>query len=119
MFSKQGLIIATAAGAGVKKTIRDMKDSMDYWGVAKTYTYGKSVAAANWQGVPQKKRDQIEKDIKIIAAKITKRHKKVRPVLKIRGLFYAMRFVHKKFKINKPDIDYWNKLGWLGKTRPW
>lgn len=37
MFSKRALVISTAAGAGTKSTIKDVLDSMLFWGVAKTY----------------------------------------------------------------------------------
>ena len=33
MFTKQALIITTAAGGGMRSTIRDIKDSMNFWGV--------------------------------------------------------------------------------------
>ena len=40
MFKKQALCVATAAGAGMKSTIKDMADSLFFWGVAKTYKIG-------------------------------------------------------------------------------
>ena len=46
MFSKQGVCICTAAGAGMRSTLKDMKDSLFYWGVARIYKYGVGVAAA-------------------------------------------------------------------------
>lgn len=62
MFGKQALVISTAAGAGTKSTNKDMKDSLDFWGVAKTYTYGKNIAAGNWNGVSDKIKAQIDSD---------------------------------------------------------
>lgn len=41
MFTKQALIITTAAGGGMRSTIRDIKDSMNFWGVGRLYTYGR------------------------------------------------------------------------------
>jgi hypothetical protein len=38
MFKKQGVVIATAAGPVYAKTLGEMKDSLDFWGVFATYT---------------------------------------------------------------------------------
>lgn len=54
MFKKQALLISTAAGAGTKSALRDLKDSMTFWGVARTYTFGKLVYATDWDTVDTK-----------------------------------------------------------------
>ena len=36
LMCKQVLIITTAAGGGMKSTVRDLRDSMNYWGVGRT-----------------------------------------------------------------------------------
>ena len=51
MFSKQAVVVATAAGAGVKSTMKDMADSCFFWGIPKTYRLGRPVAAVDWQSV--------------------------------------------------------------------
>lgn len=119
MFKKQALVISTAAGAGTKSTIKDIVDSMNFWGVAKTYKYGVNVAAADWSKVSDKKKMQIENNLGKLAVKIKRESNKVTPSLKVRGLFYAMRFMQKKFRFNEPDVRHWEKYGWLGKERPW
>lgn len=63
MFSKRALVISTAAGAGTKSTIKDVLDSMLFWGVAKTYKYGVNVAASEWEHVSIKKKNKIENEI--------------------------------------------------------
>lgn len=47
MFCKQAVCISTAAGAGMKSTNQDMKDSTFFWGIAKTYSYGVRVQATS------------------------------------------------------------------------
>ena len=42
MMNKQAVIIATAGGGGLKSAVKDVKDSMDYRGVARTYTVTQS-----------------------------------------------------------------------------
>ena len=93
MFRKQGVCIATAAGAGVKSTLKDMADSLFFWGVARIYQYGLGVAATDWNG-------------------------KVTPGLKTKGMFYIMRMMQKN-GWNSRDVEYWKEHGWTEKKRPW
>lgn len=119
MFSKIALVVSTAAGAGMKSTNKDITDSLSFWGVGKIYTYGKAVSAVNWEGVPEKKKLEIDKDMEMLRNKIIKKYGKVTPSLKVKALFYVMRFAHKKFTISPIDKEYWEQQGWLGKKRPW
>lgn len=119
MFKKQALIISTAAGGGTKSTMKDIKDSMNYWGVAKTHTYGVNVAAGSWNHVSDKKKTEIKNAVDKLSTKIKNNSSHVKPCLKVKTLFYGMRFFHKKFGVNKPDVEYWENKGWLYKTRPW
>ena len=59
MFHKQALVITTAAGAGMRSTIKDVKDSLDFWGVGRVYAYKKAVAAAEWSGIPSEKQNRM------------------------------------------------------------
>lgn len=119
MFHKQALIISTAAGGGTKSTIKDIKDSLDFWGIAKTYSYAKNVAAAHWSGVSTKKKLEIQNEVTKLSLKIKLRGNKVKPSLKVKGLFFAMRFMHKKFGFSPSDVAHWRAHGWLENKRPW
>ena len=46
MCKKQAVVIATAAGGGMKSTVKDMADSLEMWGIAKIYKYGVAVQAS-------------------------------------------------------------------------
>ncbi len=118
MFSKQGIILSTAAGAGMKSANKDIKDSMLFWGVGRIYTYGAAVAAVEWDGVKQEKRAKIDKQLDKIACQVKKRYGNVKLNFKAKGLFYVMRSVHKKGFFQN-DAKYWKEKGWLGKVRPW
>lgn len=118
MFKKQGVCISTAAGAGMKSTNKDMMDSLLFWGVARIYQYGVSVAAVNWNGVSEKKKRKIDKATSEIAKKIGNRSGNVKPGIKSRGMFMVMRFMQ-KIIANPKDVAYWEEKGWLGKERPW
>lgn len=90
MLRKQGVCICTAAGAGMKSTIKDMADSLFFWGVAKIYRCGKGVAAVDWEGVSKKKKAAIDKETTRLAREIVSRNGKVAPGLKTRDLFFMM-----------------------------
>jgi multimeric flavodoxin WrbA len=119
MFHKQALLISTAAGAGTKLTLKDLKDSMTYWGVARSYTFGKNVRGADWDTVDEKIKSQIQQEVPKLAAKINATAKNVTPSLKIKGLFTIMKFMQKKFHFNPADVAYWNEQGWLDGKKPW
>ena len=118
MFKKQGVCIATAAGAGMKSTNKDMGDSLFYWGIAKIYKIGVGVAAVDWDRVSVKKKNKIDKATTSIAKKIIKRNGRVKPGLKTKGFFQIMHMLQKNCW-NPTDMNYWKDKGWLGKKRPW
>lgn len=121
MFSKMALVISTAAGRGMKSTNKDIVDSLTFWGIGKIFTYGKAVAAVNWQGVSKKKKIEIYRDMTKLSTKILHRYDygNVKPSLKVKVLFYIMRFIQKRFAFNTVDKEYWQNQGWLGHKRPW
>lgn len=119
MFSKTAIVVTTAAGGGMKSTIKDMTMSLTHWGVGKIFTYGKAVAASDWQGVSNDKKKKIEKDVNKLSVKILNKSKHVTPSFKVKCLFYIMRFIQKKFAFNPTDKKYWKDQGWLEKVRPW
>lgn len=118
MFSKQAVILATAAGAGTRSAMKDIKDSTDFWGVGKTYCLGQNVAAAGWQGVSPRIKERMERRANVLAHRI-RRRKKDKPCVKVRVLYYAMRLMHKKMGFNPADVAYWKDKGWLDQDRPW
>ena len=54
----------------MSKANKDIKDSLDFWGVAKTYCWGIAVAATNWQSVSEPKRRKIERAVAVLERKI-------------------------------------------------
>ena len=118
MFKKQGVCIATAAGAGMKSTNKDMADSLFYWGVAKIDKIGIGVAAVDWDKVSEKKKAKIDNITTSLAKKIVRRSGSVKPGLKTRAMFFIMHLVQKN-GWNPADVNYWKEKGWTGKARPW
>lgn len=118
MFSKQGVCISTAAGAGMRSANKDMADSLFFWGVPRIYKYGKAVAATNWDGISEKNKKQIHKATDSIANRIRKNNGRVKPGIKTKIFFSIMRSVQKS-GWNEADVKYWKEKGWDGKKRPW
>ena len=56
MFGKQAVCVTTAAGAGMESTIKDMADSLFFWGVAKQYKLGFAISATSWDEIKPKKK---------------------------------------------------------------
>lgn len=118
MFKKQGICISTAAGAGMKSAVKDMMDSLYFWGVAKRYSIGVGVAAADWDSVSEKKKKFVEKKTTNIAKQINKRAGNVKPGIKTKGFFFIMHLMQQN-GYNPIDVEHWKSRGWTEKKRPW
>jgi len=126
LFSKQAVVITNAAGQGMDKAANDIKDSLDFWGVAQTYIIKQAIFGINWDEVADKRKASVKAQCEKAAYKV-KSATNVKPRLKIKALFYVMRMAHKM--IDKGEIkaghghtrDYlhWEANGWLGGKRPW
>lgn len=119
MFSKQAVVVATAAGAGIRSTIKDMRDSLSFWGVPKIYSLGAAVMAVSWNEVKPSVKAKIESKANRIAAKIKASGIKPRVSVKGRFFFTVFRLVNRKDGMNPTDSEYWKSKGWTEKTKPW
>lgn len=118
MFSKQAVCISTAAGAGMRSTNRDMVHSTFFWGVGRTYRFGMGVAAIDWEGVSEKKKQKAERRLSALAQKIKRRQGRVRPGIKTKAMFSVMRLAFRRGG-NPADAAYWKAKGWTEHGRPW
>ena len=119
MFKKQAVCISTAAGAGMKRTNKDMADSLFYWGVCKIYSLGYAVAATSYDEIKKNLKARIDSDTSNLARKIMKRNGKIKPGFKTKMMFRIMRLFQKKSGYNQVDVNYWKEKGWLSNCRPW
>lgn len=120
MFSKQAVVISTAAGAGMKSACRDITDSLFYWGIPKIYEIKAAVAAVSWDGVSLQKKQELQKIAEKTANKINKGFsKKINVSFKTKFMFNIMKMMQQKVMKNGIDFDYWEEKGWFGKKRPW
>jgi multimeric flavodoxin WrbA len=119
MFHKQAVVIATAAGGGMKSTIKDISHSCFYWGIPKIYKYGLAVRAIRWQEVTPERRRKIDQKTTALAKAIRQNNGHVTAGPKTKLYFHVMRKLQKSVMQNPSDLTYWSEKGWLGKTRPW
>lgn len=119
MFKKQAVCISTAAGAGMKKALKDIKDSLVFWGVGRIFTYGIAVQNTSWEAVSEDIKVKIKEGLDKLASKIKLSPEEVQPSFKAKLMFYMGRMLQKRMQFNEADRVYWGEKGWLGKVRPW
>lgn len=119
MFRKQAVVFSTSAGAGEKKAIKDITDSLKYWGVARIYTYGVPVRSMEWNQVDKEIKDKIDKRLYQLMDKIERNPLKVQPSFRVKAMFYLMRQMHKKVGMQQVDTEYWKYMGWFDGKLPW
>lgn len=119
MFKKQAVVISTAAGKGQKETIKDITDSLEYWGLPRIYTLGVSLKTSRIEKANPKLLNSIYKSTSKIAKKIKKRNGNVTPSLKARLKFSIIRSLIRHINMNESDTKYWKEKGWYYKVRPW
>ena len=119
MCKKQAVVLSTAAGGGMKSTVKDMADSMEMWGIARVYRYGVGVQALSPDEIPKGILKRIQKKTDRIAAAVCKNAGKCSMNPRAKKWFLLMRFAQKHFPPMEPDYGYWEAKGWHGKARPW
>jgi len=78
MFSKTALVVSIAAGAGMGSAIKDMAESLRYWGISRIYKFGFAVLASNWDEIAEKNKQKMYRTIKKLSNKIiSKANKKI------------------------------------------
>ena len=119
MFSKRAVVVSTAAGTGMKSAMKDITNTLFYWGVPYVKSYGVAVQAMSWDGVNEKKKVKIEKDTVKLARKLSV-GKKPSVGIKTRFMFKVMGAMQSAGMGSSPaEKEYWEQNGWLGKKRPW
>lgn len=118
MFGKTGLIITTAGGAGVKDTVKLLKNNMTYWGISSIHKFGVTTMKMKGNYADYKDKDKIKKQVRAAAKKIEKSVERKKVGFGTKFLFGIFRMSQKN-GWNKTDSDYWNEKGWMGEKRPW
>lgn len=109
MINKQAVIITTAGGGGLRSAAKDIKDSMDYQGVAQTHIVTHSVWGYFWDDMPDKFKANFIKKLDKTAAKIEKHAKRLKPSLKVKFLYKMFAKLHLNDKMWEIDNEYWKE----------
>lgn len=109
MLNKQAVIVTTAGGGGLKSAARDIKDSMDYWGVARTHVVTQSVWGYFWNDMPSKFKNEFLKKLSKTAEKVNRCAKKLKPSFKVRCMYKMFESLHLKDKMWEIDNTYWKE----------
>ena len=102
----------------MKSTVKDVRDSMDYWGVARTHVISQKVWNYDDTTLPDSFQREAEAKVKKIAENVRKKAAYLTPCLKVICLFYLFRFLHKNRKMTPVDDEYWWEKGYV-EGKPW
>lgn len=116
MTRKTAVLLTTAAGSGIKQTLRDLKDSMNWWGVGTVYTYGSRVQALRPQQVTPKIKAALQKDMAHLAHRIVSAQK-TKPRIGVRARYWLGRRLGGG--LLPKDHAYWQAQGWMSGQLPW
>jgi len=119
MFRKQAVCLTTAAGAGTRSACRDLRDSLFFWGVPRTYSCGFVVHALTWEHVTEETRRKIDRRTARLAETLRRRQGRLRPGLRQRLYFGVMRRLVRRESWNPADRAYWQRRGLLDARRFW
>lgn len=117
MFRKRGVVIAAASGPVYRAALREMKDSLDFWGTARTYALGFALMEISWDRLSPRLKQKIARRAERTAARL--RRDAGGPGLKTRLLFHLTRLTHKYVWRDSSDAKWWRAHGWLDRARPW
>ncbi|MEG0308535.1 MAG: NAD(P)H-dependent oxidoreductase [Clostridium sp.] len=119
MFSKVGIVVSTAAGAGSKRVTKSLAQQLFWLGFSKVYSINQNVNATSWSEVSDKIKEKIRLKVNKIALKIKKNITTSKPNIKTKFMFLAMVGSQNMNNWNMIDKKYWEEKGWLEKSRPW
>ena len=125
MFAKRAVIITQCIGGGDKSTVKDIRDSLSWWGVSSVWTCRfRLLSSVIWDQIPAKKRAVFTKKLIVTAEKVRKidYSKPSKVSFGTRIKFYMCRMIQKMNGKKDPeytDYRYWDENGWLGSARPW
>jgi len=119
MFSKIGIVVSTAAGAGATRVTKSIAKQLFWWGVPKIYRIHFNVNASCFEDISEEIKKRITEKTEVTSQDVKSQIGRARPNIKTKFMFNIMRKMQISNKWNITDRDYWQKNNWLEKTRPW
>lgn len=119
MFSKIGVVVTTAAGAGSKNVTKSIRKQLFWWGIPKTHSLTFNVNASAWEEVQEKVKRKIDLEVEETSQRIKSEVGKSKPNIKTKLIFSVMRKMQSFNTWNRIDKEHWANNHWLEKARPW
>lgn len=119
MFTKIGVVVSTAAGAGAKSVTKSIRRQIFWWGIPKTHSLNFNVNASAWEDVQEKVKMKIDRAVEDTALRIERELRKPKPKIKTMLTFSVMRKMQGSNTWNLVDKGHWENNHWLEKARPW
>ena len=125
MFGKRAVIITQCLGAGASSTVKDIKDSLSWWGISYIRKCSfKLMSEIHWDKIPEKKRDEMTKKLNSMAREMLAidYSKPAHASLVTKIKFYVVRMLQTGLGKDNPeytDFKYWKANGWIDGVRPW
>lgn len=121
MFTKLGLSVVTAAGAGLSSTEKTLKTNLRWWGMKKVFGFKQAVMSKSVNEISPEVLSKIDVQAKKVAKKISNAYLKPqsKPEFLTRFYFGIMRMGKKGHpEWNELDHAYWIKHGYFNQ-KPW
>ena len=112
---KTAVLLATAAGSGIRQTLRDMKDSVNWWGVGRVYTYGIRSMALKAAELSESRKEKMRRDMQRLARRL--QPAPVEPRCGVRMRYWLSRKMGGG--LTASDHAYWKTQGWMDGKSPW
>ena len=125
MFGKRAVIITQCLGGGDSSTAKDIKDSLNWWGVSNvTVLKFKLMKDIDLNKIPEKKRAAMFRKLEAVARKLSSvdYSKPAHTDIVAKAKFYIVRMMQTGLGKDNPeyhDFKYWKENGWIGTVRPW
>ena len=121
---RRAVIITQSIGAGQSSTVKDMRDSLSWWGISHIGVFKMPLLEdIFWERISEKRRTLLERNIRRLGQHTEKLcTQKARPSLITKVKFSICRMMQKYVYRKNPssfDATYWKSQGWLDKQRPW
>ncbi len=125
MFGKRAVIISQCLGSGAKSAMRDIRDSLSWWGISSVKTCSfKLMSDVKWDNIPGAKRDKMTAKLRGLSHKclMTDYGRPAHTGIAVKAKFLICRMMQTSLGKADPeytDFKYWRDKGWTGKVRPW
>ena len=125
MFGKRAVIITQCLGGGDKSTAKDIKDSLNWWGISDVRILSfKLMSNIEWDRIPEKKRAEFTEKLHRAAESLLRTDftKPAHTSIPTKIRFYVVRMMQTglgKQNPNYKDFRYWKEMGWIDDKRPW